>query len=137
MRHGIALLGAAALLLWAAPETRAEGRRLRVTIPFPFAAAGHQLPAGNYWFEHQSHRSLLVITTPAGRRIALHTLPETPSSRTDRTELVFRKADDGWRLTAIALAGSPHRAMVPAGRGRRHSAEARDEDAARIPSGSQ
>ncbi len=114
MRHGIALAGAAALLLCAAPETRAEAGRLRVTIPFPFAAAGHVLPAGEYVFEHQAHRSLLVITTPAGRRVALLTLPGAPSCQTDRTELVFRKADAGWQLTAIALAGSSHGATVPA-----------------------
>lgn len=134
MRNRIPVLGAAALLLCTAAEARAEGRTLRVAIPFTFDAGGHELAAGTDSFEHVAHRSLLVITAPGGGRIALSTLPEAPSSRTDRTEVVFRQSGNGWRLAAIAVAGASHRALVPAGKERQRSGQARRAEAATVPS---
>jgi len=111
------ILGAALLAACLGPSAaRAEGRKLRAQVPFPFQAGAHALPAGQYEFEQDERRALLFITGPGGTRAALTTVSEGPPRRQEDSHLVFECPEAGCRLTEVSTAGALHRAGVPAGK---------------------
>jgi hypothetical protein len=111
------MIGAALLAACLGPSAaRAEGRKLRAQIPFPFQAGAHALPAGQYEFEQDERRALLFITGPGGRRAALTTLPAGPPRSGEESHLVFECPEAGCRLAEVSAAGALQRAGLPAGK---------------------
>ena len=108
-----------------AGTARAEGRKIRAEIPFAFQAGSHALPAGTYLFEHMAARPVLVITTPAGARIAMLTHPAGGGEAPPAPGLVFERDGGVYSLAEVWAPGAMHRAGVQQPRKREPVAAAR------------
>lgn len=100
------LMTLAAFGMFAATSVAADLYAVKARIPFDFAVAGLQLPAGTYEVTRQGPTGLLVIKDAAGAvKAAFHANPLYTTKRTQRAVFVFNKYGDRYFLSRVWAGG--------------------------------
>jgi hypothetical protein len=95
----------ALLLLAAATASAQSTHHLRVTVPFPFVAAGTNCPAGDYTVDIDRHTSLVTLSSRPNSILFLTINDPWPAQR-DRSYLRFRHFGERWVLQEIVALGN-------------------------------
>lgn len=114
--HGAGMLAAGSLLVAMMAAPALAQSRVRVNIPFAFAAGAEAQPAGNYLIERWDRPGNTVIrvhNVDLNRSITLLTLPAARPMTGDSPRLKFEVLAGEYRLGEVWLPGSEAGAMVP------------------------
>ena len=105
MKKHIAGLFGFALLLAAASAHAQISQTVRVQVPFPFVAAGQNMPAADYSVKITKDTGLIILSSPARSAIALSIRNMHPGKESFECYLKFERYGERWVLEELNLEG--------------------------------
>jgi len=118
MKKHIAGLFGFALLLAAASAHAQITQTVRVQVPFPFVAAGQNMPAADYSVKITKGTGLIIISSPGRSATALSIRNVHPGKESFKSYLKFERYGDSWVLEGVNHDGADQvlrRSKVEAG----------------------
>jgi hypothetical protein len=101
MKKHIAGLFGLALLLAAASAHAQITQTGQVRVPFPFVAAGQNMPAADYSVTVTEDLGLIVLRSPKRSVMALSTRKMHPGKESSESYLKFERFGDSWVLEEV------------------------------------
>jgi hypothetical protein len=101
MKKHIAGLFSFALLLAAASAHAQITQTVRVQVPFPFVAAGQNMPAADYSVKITKDTGLIILSSPGRSVIALSIRDVHPGKESFKSYLKFERYGDSWVLEGV------------------------------------
>jgi hypothetical protein len=101
MKKHIAGLFGFALLLAAASAHAQITQTMRVQVPFPFVAAGQNMPAADYTVEITLDTGLIMLKSRGRSAMALSIRNGHPSKESFESYLRFKRYGDRWVLEEV------------------------------------
>jgi hypothetical protein len=101
MKKHIAGLFGFALLLAAASAHAQITQTVRVQVPFPFVAAGQNMPAADYSVTITKDTGLIILSSPGRSVIALSIRDVHPGKESFKSYLKFERYGDSWVLEGV------------------------------------
>jgi hypothetical protein len=118
MKKHIAGLFGFALLLAAASAHAQITQTVRVQVPFPFVAAGQNMPAADYSVKITKGTGLIILSSPGRSATALSIRNVHPGKESFKSYLKFERYGDSWVLEGVNHDGADkvlRRSKVEAG----------------------
>ena len=101
MKKHIAGLFGFALLLAAASAHAQISQTVRVQVPFPFVAAGQNMPAADYSVKITKDTGLIMLRSPGRSAAAFSIRNVHPGKESYRSYLKFERYGDRWVLEEV------------------------------------
>jgi hypothetical protein len=101
MKKPIANLLGFALLLAAASAHAQITQTVRVQVPFPFVAAGQNMPAADYSVKITKDTGLIILSSPNRSVIALSIRNVHPGKESYESYLKFERYGNSWVLEEV------------------------------------
>jgi hypothetical protein len=101
MKKHIAGLFGFALLLAAASAHAQITQTVRVQVPFPFVAAGQNMPAADYSVKITEATGMITLRSPGRSVVALSRRNMHPGKESQESYLKFERYGDSWVLEEV------------------------------------